>query len=298
MTLSELKFIIAVAHEKNFRKAAEKCFVSQPALSLAIKKLEDELSLTIFERSRTEVAVTPVGQLIVNQAIVILDEAAKIKELAKVGDNQLSQPFKLGLIYSVAPYLLPLVIPKLRQNAPTMPFEIEENITQNLEEKLKKGNIDAAIIALPFDVMGIDVINLYDEKFVAVIPVEHKWSDKKFIKTKELNDEKVLLLDNTHCFSNQVKEACPGLNKKSEVQLGNSLETIRNMVASNLGISVLPESACSLRYENNLVKILPFEEPAPFRRVALAFRKSSAKKNAISVIVESIKDLNIRGFNT
>ena len=297
MTLSELKFIVAVAHEKNFRKAADKCFVSQPALSLAIKKLEEELGLILFERSRSDVTVTDVGQSIVNQAIVVLDEAAKIKELAKLGDSHLSQTFKLGLIYSIAPYLLPLIIPQLRQAAPDMPLEIEENITNNLQDKLKKGIIDAAVIALPFDVPSIETIELYDEEFVAVVPSNHAWSSKKRISSKELSSEKVLLLDNTHCFSSQVQEACPGLSKKSEIQVGNSLETIRNMVASNLGISVLPKSAVSLKHHNPLVNVISFEKPVPFRRVALAFRKSSVKKDAIEQIAQVIKGIDLETFN-
>jgi len=297
MTLSELKFIVAVAHEKNFRKAADKCFVSQPALSLAIKKLEEELGLILFERSRSDVTVTNVGQSIVNQAIVVLDEAAKIKELAKLGDSHLSQTFKLGLIYSIAPYLLPLIIPQLRQAAPDMPLEIEENITNNLQDKLKKGIIDAAVIALPFDVPSIETIELYDEEFVAVVPSNHAWSSKKRISSKELSSEKVLLLDNTHCFSSQVQEACPGLSKKSEIQVGNSLETIRNMVASNLGISVLPKSAVALKHHNPLVNVISFEKPVPFRRVALAFRKSSVKKDAIEQIAQVIKGVDLETFN-
>ena len=297
MTLSELKFIVAVAHEKNFRKAADKCFVSQPALSLAIKKLEEELGLILFERSRSDVTVTNVGQSIVNQAIVVLDEAAKIKELAKLGDSHLSQTFKLGLIYSIAPYLLPLIIPQLRQSAPDMPLEIEENITNNLQDKLKKGIIDAAVIALPFDIPSIETIELYDEEFVAVVPSNHAWSSKKRISSKELSSEKVLLLDNTHCFSSQVQEACPGLSKKSEIQVGNSLETIRNMVASNLGISVLPKSAVALKHHNPLVNVISFEKPVPFRRVALAFRKSSVKKDAIEQIAQVIKGIDLETFN-
>ena len=297
MTLSELKFIVAVAHEKNFRKAADKCFVSQPALSLAIKKLEEELGLILFERSRSDVTVTNVGQSIINQAIVVLDEAAKIKELAKLGDSHLSQTFKLGLIYSIAPYLLPLIIPQLRQSAPDMPLEIEENITNNLQDKLKKGIIDAAVIALPFDVPSIETIELYDEEFVAVVPSNHAWSSKKRISSKELSSEKVLLLDNTHCFSSQVQEACPGLSKKSEIQVGNSLETIRNMVASNLGISVLPKSAVALKHHNPLVNVISFEKPVPFRRVALAFRKSSVKKDAIEQIAQVIKGIDLETFN-
>ena len=163
MTLSELRFIVAVGREKNFRKAADKCFVSQPALSLAVKKLEDELGIILFERSRTDVSITQAGQAIINQAIIVLDEAGKIKEMAQLGDGQLEKPFKLGLIYSIAPYLLPLIIPLLRNSAPDMPLEIEENITKNLEEKLKKGFIDAAILALPFDIPGIEIENLYEE---------------------------------------------------------------------------------------------------------------------------------------
>ena len=165
MTLSELRFIVAVGREKNFRRAAEKCFVSQPALSLAVKKLEDELGIALFERNRTEVRITQAGQAIINQSTLVLDEVAKIKEIAMQGDGQLEKPFTLGLIYSIAPYLLPLIIPLLRKSAPNMPLEIEENITKNLEEKLRKGFIDSAIVALPFDLPGVEIIELYEEPF-------------------------------------------------------------------------------------------------------------------------------------
>tara|TARA_B110000879_G_scaffold194407_1_gene262209 strand:- start:1966 stop:2859 length:894 start_codon:yes stop_codon:yes gene_type:complete len=297
MTLSELRFIVAVGREKNFRKAADKCFVSQPALSLAVKKLEDELGIVLFERSRTDVSITQAGQAIINQAIIVLDEAGKIKEMAQQGDGQLEKPFKLGLIYSIAPYLLPLIIPLLRNSAPDMPLEIEENITKNLEEKLKKGFIDAAIVALPFDIPGIEIENLYEEPFVTVVPVKHPWAQKKTIKADLLASEKVLLLDNTHCYSNQVQEACPGLLKTGEIQGGNSLETIRSMVASNLGISVLPKSATTLRHVNPLVKAIQFDKPIPFRKVVLAYRKSSVKKQALEEVVKSIKKINTLTFN-
>ncbi|EAV46622.1 LysR substrate-binding domain-containing protein [Methylophilaceae bacterium] len=297
MTLSELRFIVAVGREKNFRKAADKCFVSQPALSLAVKKLEDELGIILFERSRTDVSITQAGQAIINQAIIVLDEAGKIKEMAQQGDGQLEKPFKLGLIYSIAPYLLPLIIPLLRNSAPDMPLEIEENITKNLEEKLKKGFIDAAIVALPFDIPGIEIENLYEEPFVTVVPVKHPWAQKKTIKADLLASEKVLLLDNTHCYSNQVQEACPGLLKTGEIQGGNSLETIRSMVASNLGISVLPKSATTLRHVNPLVKVIQFDKPIPFRKVVLAYRKSSVKKQALEEVVKSIKKINTSTFN-
>lgn len=297
MTLSELRFIVAVGREKNFRKAAGKCFVSQPALSLAVKKLEEELGIAIFERSRTEVSITQAGQTIIDQAIIVLDEASKIKEIAQQGDGQLKKPFRLGLIYSIAPYLLPLIIPLLRKSAPDMPLEIEENITKNLEEKLKKGAIDAAIVALPFDIPGVEVVDLYEEPFVTIVPIKHPWANNRTIKLQSLANEKVLLLDNTHCYSYQMQEACPGLLKAGEIQSGNSLETIRSMVASNLGISVLPKSATTLRHENPLVKAIPFDRLGPFRKVVLAYRKSSVKKDALEEVAKSIKKINTLTFN-
>tara|TARA_B100000787_G_C16144213_1_gene273425 strand:+ start:26 stop:931 length:906 start_codon:yes stop_codon:yes gene_type:complete len=300
MTLSELRFIVALAHEKNFRRAAEKSFVSQPALSLGIKKIEQELNLSLFERSvgaGGDVKITPIGQKIIDQAVIVLEEAAKIKDLSVNGDSQLDLPFKLGLIYSIAPYLLPLIIPNLKNNAPNMPLEIHENITKNLENDLKQGIIDAAVIALPFDIPGVAIEILYDEPFVVIAPLQHRWDVQKKIKAKDLAQEKVLLLDRTHCFSNQVKEACPGISKNSEIQLGNSLETIRSMVASNLGISVLPKSATTVQLHNPLVKIISFENPVPFRRVALAYRKSAVKTEAINKIVSVIKALEFSKLN-
>jgi LysR family hydrogen peroxide-inducible transcriptional activator len=296
MTLSELKFIIAVAKEKNFRRAADKCFVSQPALSLAVKKLEEELNVKIFERSRTEVKVTPVGQKIINQAIIILDEANKLKDISSVGQEQLKSPLKVGLIYSVAPYLLPLIIPVLRKKTPEMPLDVEENITKNLESALKSGSIEAAVIALPFDIPGTECIPLYDEDFNVVVPSNHAWAKKKEIIAKDLSSEKVLLLNNEHCFSKQVVEACPELSKKSEVLQGNSLETIRNMVASNLGISVLPKTATAINYNNPLVKIIPFKNPVPFRRIAIAYRKSTVRMEAIEKFVLALKDIKSKNI--
>lgn len=288
MTLIELKFIVAVAQERNFRRAAEKCFVTQPALSLGIKKLEEELGVMVFERSRTDVTMTEIGEKIVEQAIAVLEQAANLKELAKMGKNQLNGLFKLGMIHSIGPYLLPEMIPILRQTAPNMPLEVEENITANLETQLKNGVIDAAIVALPFDVPGITTKAMYDEDFAVVVPNHHRWVNRKSIDPDELVEEKVLLLNSGHCFSNQVVQACPELSRKGEVLQGNSLETIRNMVASNLGISVLPASATMEKYHNPLIKIIPFKSPPPTRRVAIAWRKSFVRTQAIDKIVESV----------
>jgi len=291
MTLSELRFIVAVAKERNFRRAAEKCFVSQPALSLAIKKLEEDLGVLIFERSRMDVSPTPIGEKIVEQAIRAIEEVGQIREIAKQGNNQLSGAFRLGLIYSVGPYLLPEIIPILRETAAEMPLDIEENLTAQLETQLKNGVIDAAVVALPFDVPGIKVLPLYDEKYVVMVPIDHAWANKKTVNAEDLIDENVLLLNSGHCYSHQILQACPDLSRKGQVLQGNSLETIRNMVASNLGITVLPSSAATERYANPLIKVIPFANPAPVRRIALAWRKSYARESAVNVIAEAIKQI-------
>jgi len=288
MTLSELRFVVSVAQEKNFRRAAAKSFVSQPALSLAIKKIENELGVLIFERNRMGISLTTVGEKIVNQAQIVLEEVDKIKVISKVEKNTQQVEVKIGLIYSIAPYLLPSIIPLVKNSSPEIILEAEEDITTNLIKKLEEGSIDAAIIALPFVVPGIETQPLYDEPFKVLIPTKHPWNNKQKINAKELKNEKILLLDNTHCFSMQVREACPGISDKAEVQAGTSLETIRNMVASNLGISILPQSATANNYSNDLINILPFESPIPFRRVAMAFRRGSSKQSSLGKIVKSI----------
>ena len=288
MTLSELRFVVSVAQEKNFRRAAAKSFVSQPALSLAIKKIENELGVLIFERNRMGISLTTVGEKIVNQAQIVLEEVDKIKVISVAERNTQQVEVKIGLIYSIAPYLLPSIIPLVKNSSPEIILEAEEDITTNLIKKLEEGSIDAAIIALPFVVPGIETQPLYDEPFKVLIPTKHPWNNKQKINVKELKNEKILLLDNTHCFSMQVREACPGISDKAEVQAGTSLETIRNMVASNLGISILPQSATANNYSNDLINILPFESPIPFRRVAMAFRRGSSKQSSLGKIVKSI----------
>ena len=297
MTLNELRYIVAVAQERNFRRAAEKSFISQPALSLAIQKLEEELGVQIFERGRSEVSVTPIGAQIVERAQRVLEEAEHIREIALQGNDQLVGTLRVGIIHSVGPYLLPDLIPALKKLAPNMPLEVEENITTNLDALLRNGRLDVIIIALPFGDAGILTQPLYDEAFEVVIGSDHHWASRRNIKAQELAAEKVLLLDSGHCFSNQVAEACPELNRKgAEIQQGTSLETIRNMVASGLGITVLPASANSARYRNKLLKVIPFTHPAPSRRIALAWRKSFARGQAIEALAQAIAQAKISGI--
>ena len=293
MTLNELRFVVALAKARNFRKAAEVCFVSQPALSLAVKKLEDELGVLLFERNRNDVTMTVIGELVVEQATRAIEEANRVKEIARQGNNQLVGALKLGVIYSIGPYLLPEIIPYLRQSAPEMPLVVEENLTINLEAQLRNGVIDMAIIALPFDIPGIKTLPLYEEEFVVVVPISHDWAKRDSINPEELADEKILLLNSGHCFSNQVMQACPRLSRNGEILQGNSLDTIRNMVASNLGLTVLPASATIERYQNPLIKVVPFTKPAPKRQIALAWRKSYGREKAVEEIAKSIRQLKV-----
>jgi len=293
MTLNELKFIVALAKARNFRKAAEACFVSQPALSFAVKKLEEELGVLLFERNRNEVSITPIGERVIEQATLAIEEANRVKEIAKQGNNQLAGALKLGVIYSVGPYLLPEIIPILRKTAPEMPLIVEENITSNLETQLRNGVIDVAIIALPFDIPGIKTLPLYEEEFVVVVPSGHEWAKRSTVDAIELADEKILLLNSGHCFSNQVLQACPKLSQKGEILQGNSLDTIRNMVASNLGLTVLPASATISRYQNPLIKVVPFTKPVPTRKIALAWRKSFGREQAIEALAQAIRQLEM-----
>lgn len=297
MTLNELRFIVAVAQERNFRRAAEKSFISQPALSLAVQKLEEELGLKIFERGKGEVAPTPAGSAIIEQAQRVLEEAERIREIAAVGKNQLAAPLHIGVIHSVGPYLLPDLIPALKKVAPRMPLQVEENLTANLEEMLRCGKLDVIIIALPFGDNGILTRALYDEPFEVVVPSAHPLAKRRNIKPRELAGENVLLLDAGHCFSNQVEEACPELHRKgANVQHGTSLETIRNMVASGLGITVLPASANSARYRSKLLSVIPFASPSPARRIALAWRKSFPRGEAIEMLARAVAQAKVAGI--
>ena len=289
MTLNELRYVVAIAQERSFGRAAQRCFVSQPALSVAIQKLEEELGTQLFERGKTEVSVTPVGERIVEQAQKVLEEATRIRDIAQAGRNQLVGLFRLGVIYTVAPYLLPDLIPALNARAPQMPLEIEENLTEHLEAALKTGRIDAAIIALPFQPSGVVTEFLYEEPFQVVVPQQHKWAKRKTIQPAELSTEHTILLNVGHCFRDQVLDACPELNRSdAPVTRTNSLETIRNMVASGLGVSVLPRDALTPKYHSRLVVAVPFARPVPMRRIALAYRKSFPRPAAVAAIRDAV----------
>ncbi len=238
MTLTDLRYLVALARERHFGHAAERCNVSQPTLSVAIKKLEEELAVTLFERSAADVKITDIGARIVAQAEKVLLEAGQIKELATAGRDPLSGPLKLGVIYTIGPYLLPHLIPRLHEAAPSMPLLIQENYTARLAESLKRGDLDVIVIALPFDEPGIVTQAVYDEPFRVLLPAGHPWEQDAAIPAQRLAEEQLLLLGAGNCFRDQVLEVCPmcrpgeGLQRTLE---GSSLETIRHMVATGAG---------------------------------------------------------------
>ncbi|BCB26538.1 LysR family transcriptional regulator [Sulfurimicrobium lacus] len=292
MTLTELRYIVSLARTRHFGRAAEACFVSQPTLSVAIRKLEEELGVALFERGASEISVTPVGERIVEQAQRVLEESATIKSIAQQGRDQLVGPLRLGAIYTIAPYLLPSLIPALHQLAPQMPLHLEENFTARLAERLKQGELDVIVIALPFAEPGVVTQALYDEPFMVAMPKTHAWCKKKLIPGAQLAEENLLLLGSGHCFRDQVLQACPALNRSSAAPgsmqrtfEGSSLETIRHMVASGAGITVLPCSAIGpAQHESKLLAFRPFATPVPGRRVALAWRKSFPRPQALEAV--------------
>ena len=294
MTLTELKYIVMLAEEKHFGNAAFHCHVSQPTLSVAVKKLEDELGTAIFERSKSSVYITPVGEQIIAQAKRVLDQANIIKELAVSGQNQLTGTLKIGAIYTIAPYLFPHLIPCLHRLTGGMPLMIEENLTENLRPKLRNGELDAIIVALPFKEADVVTQAIYEEEFVVLMPKNHPWTKLNEINTQQLSTDNLLILGKGHCFSDQVMEACPILNEDDygsarTIVNGSSLETIRYMVASGLGLTVLPKSAVS-NIDHELLAIRPFVEPAPKRTVALAWRASFPRPKAIEALSQSIRE--------
>jgi LysR family hydrogen peroxide-inducible transcriptional activator len=301
MTLTELRYIVAVARERHFGKAAKACFVSQPTLSIAIKKLEDELGVQLFERRASDVTVTPIGEHVVEQAQRALEAAAGVKQIAHQGKDQLVGPLRIGAIHTIGPYLFPELIPVLRKQAPKMPLFIEENYTSVLTDKLKLGELDAIIIALPFTEKGLLTLPLYKEPFVIVMPSSHPLTQRKTIKAAQLENETVLLLGAGHCFRDHVLEACPACvpkpGREGELEHtieGSSLETIRHMVVSGLGVTVLPCTAAGVdRYSQRLLAIRRFSGKVPSRTVALAWRVTFPRPKAIDVVESAIAQCNL-----
>ena len=297
MTLNELRYIVAVARERHFGRAAEACFVSQPTLSVAVRKLEDELGVSLFERSAGEVNITPIGRRLVEQAQRVLEEASALVRMAQQGQDELSGALRLGVIYTIGPYLLPQLIPVLRQRAPKMPIQIEESYTASLRERLKQGDLDVLILSLPFEESGLVTEALYEEPFVVLMPAGHALEQQAALDVHTLAQEDLLLLGSGHCFRDQVLQFCPECHRASissdnmqKTLEGSSLETIRLMVASGMGVTVLPQTSVNNYPQRpDLFSVRPFQEPVPKRVVALAWRKSFPRPRALQLLAEAVR---------
>ncbi len=301
MTLTELRYIVAVSKKNHFGKAAQACFVSQPTLSIAIKKLEEGLGVRLFERSsKNEIQITEIGLQVIEQALIVLQQVQILNEIAQQGKDPLSGQFRLGVIYTIGPYLLPALIPGLTRSAPNLRLIIEENFTANLFQSLKQGALDAIIISYPFEEPGIETAPLYQEPFIVALPKDHEWKDREFIPPEDLASQDLMLLGAGHCFRDQVIAACPncmsGNSELTRTLEGGSLETIRHMVAAGTGITVLPRtSVLNDSLNSGLIQIKPFEPPSPARTVAIAWRKHFPRAKAVQIIKDTIQSCSLDG---
>ena len=299
MTLTEMRYIVALARERHFGKAAEACHVSQPTLSVALKKVEGQLGAALFERTASDVRITALGERIVNQALRVLEEAVRLEELAGAAGDPMSGPLRVGVIYTIAPYLFPKLIPALHKQAPTMPLFLKEDFTANLIPALKAGELDVIVIALPLAEPGLVAQPVYDEPFRVVVPASHPWVDRADVVADELDGQNLLLLGQGNCFRDQVLESCPRLAAPDALEHsleGSSLETIRYMVASGAGVAVRPSTAADpLIDKEPLVKVLPFAGEPPFRTVGLVWRITYPRPQAIDAVRAALLSCRLPG---
>jgi len=312
MTLTEMRYITALDKTRHFGRAADACHVSQPTLSVAIKKVEQQIGAPLFERGASEIRTTPLGELIVTQIKRVLDETLRLDEIATQSRDPLKGPLRVGVIYTIAPYLLPALIPVLHKLAPDMPLFLREDFTANLIPMLKEGELDVLVLALPVDVPGIVAQRVYEEPFRVVVPAAHEWADRKSVRNDELDGQQLLLLGSGNCFRDQVLEACPRLQRAEGLSgsiEGSSLETIRHMVASGAGIAVMPSSAADPLVDREpMVKVLPFAEASGHvarpgdsagvgRTVGLAWRTTFPRPKAVDAVRQAILSCQLPGVS-
>ncbi|HEX5676293.1 MAG TPA: hydrogen peroxide-inducible genes activator, partial [Azonexus sp.] len=282
-----------------FGKAAAACHVSQPTLSVALKKVEGQLGAALFERTATDVRITAIGERIVAQARRVLEEAVRLEEIAGSGGDPMSGPLRVGVIYTIAPYLLPQLIPALHRHAPAMPLFLKEDFTANLIPALKAGELDVIVIALPFAEPGLVAQAVYQEPFRVVVPAGHPWVERSDIHPDELDGQNLLLLGQGNCFRDQVLESCPRLTGPDALEHsleGSSLETIRYMVASGAGVAVMPSTAADPLIDREpMVKVLPFSGKQASRTVGLVWRVTFPRPQAIDAVRAAVLSCQLPG---
>jgi LysR family hydrogen peroxide-inducible transcriptional activator len=291
LKLKDLRYLVAVADTKHFGRAAERSFVSQPTLSAQLKKLEEYLGVQLIERAPKRVSLTVAGEEIVERARRILAAGDEIVELAKGHRDPLAGRLKLALLPTIGPYLLPGVAGKLRKGLPRLELMLYEYQTDPMLEKLHSGEIDVGILALPAQMDGLETYELYKEPFMVALPANHRLSSRSTIKAEDLHDETLLLLEDGHCLRDQALEICSSthIHEKQDFR-ATSLETLRQMVAAGVGITLLPELACRGAYGNARgISIKPFARPVPTRTIGAVWRKSSARRDAIVALAKLIE---------
>jgi LysR family hydrogen peroxide-inducible transcriptional activator len=280
MTITQLQYVLAVAEHKNFTLAAEKCFVTQPTLSMQIQKVEEELKIQIFDRSKKPIQLTEIGQKIVNQAKNIVNEADRMQDIVEQQKGFIGGEFRLGIIPTIMPTLLPMFLNNFIKKYPKVKLIIEELNTDEIISKLKNGHLDAAIAATPLMEEKLKEIVLYFEPFVAYIPTGHQNSLKKEIEVADLDLDEVLLLQDGHCFRDGILNLCKNVSKNgfSHFQLeSGSFETLIKLADEGLGITLLPYLHTLDLKESDKLKLKHFVEPKPAREVSLIFPKTELK---------------------
>lgn len=293
MNLRDLRYLVALNDFKHFGRAASACFVSQPTLSTQIKKLEDELGIALVERTPRKVLLTEVGREIVTRARTILHEAEQIKVLARRSKNPELAMVRLGLFPTLGPYLLPHVVPKIRKAFPKLELFLTEEKTEIILQQLRDGHLDAGILALPVSDDQLHCDFLFEEPFVLAVPRHHRLSNRANMRSSELRNESLLLLDEGHCLRDQALEVCrlTGAKEKTEFR-ATSMETLRQMVAANSGITLLPILATKPPIaQSDNIKLIPFSSKAPSRRIAMIWRKSSALAEFLPKLANIIRSL-------
>lgn len=290
--LKDLRYLVAVADTGHFGKAAERCFVSQPTLSAQLKKLEDYLGVPLIERQPRGALLTPAGSEIVERARRIIDASDEVVDIARNHKDSLAGRLRVAFLPTIGPYLLPIVVPKLRKALPRLDLMLYEYQTAPMLEKLRAGELDLGILALPIDIDGLVTRPLYDEPFVVAAPANHPLADKKQIRVEDLSGVTLLLLEDGHCLRDQALDVCNRIDAEEKQDFrATSIETLRQMVAAGAGVTLLPELATrgSHAAPRGLV-LRPFVKPQPSRRIGAVWRKSSARQTAIQLVSDVIAE--------
>jgi LysR family transcriptional regulator, hydrogen peroxide-inducible genes activator len=296
MNLKDLKYLVALADTGHFGKAAERTFVSQPTLSAQVKKLEEYLGVKLVERQPKNVQLTEVGKQIVIRARRMLDEGDEIVALARSNTDPFAGKLKVALIPTIGPYLLPRVMQKIRKGLPHLGLMLYEYQTESLLKRLRDGEIDLGIMALPALADGIESRALYEENFTVALPNHHPLASKATIKVQDLKGHTLLLLEDGHCLRDQALEVCSRVDvKEAEDFRATSLETLRQMVVAGLGITLLPEMAVESPFGSQRgLTVKQFAKPAPSRTVGAVWRKTTTRGAAIEAVCEVIDGVMAR----